>query len=65
MEVATLEKIHLRGGNQDPGKVREGGDWPWMTLCVVKNVNYVNYVNVILILLINYIIICPPVLSVL
>ena len=30
MKVATLEKIHLRGGNQDPGdpgvgKVRGGG----------------------------------------
>ena len=32
MKVATLEKIHLRGGNQDPGdpgvgKVRGGEDF--------------------------------------
>ena len=49
MKVATLEKFHLRGGNQDPGdpgvgKVRGGwlffqaggGNWPWMTLCTMK-----------------------------
>ena len=50
MKVATLEKFHLSGGNQDPGdpgvgKVRgegffsfkQGGEnWPWMTLWFIE-----------------------------
>ena len=55
MKVATLEKFHLRRGNQDPGdpgvgKVRgggkdffsfkQGGDWLWMTLCLLSHTQF-------------------------